>query len=93
MELPLDREVFQASSPGEADLRMVQADGLGEVAYQLVAQSGRLERQPLQGKIRDLGHVADEHSTFVVDLGQTGEFAQSSRDCDRLPELPAPSDD
>ena len=74
VELPLDREVFEASSPGEADLRMVEADGLGEVAYQLVAQSGRLERQSLQGKIRDLGHVADEHSTFVVDLGQTGNL-------------------
>ena len=71
-ELALDREVFQQSASGQRDLRVVAGDETGEVAYQLVTKTGRRERTMVGGKVRDLSHVPNRHSSFVVDLAQAG---------------------
>ena len=71
-ELALDRAVFQQSASGQRDLRVVAGDETGEVAYQLVTETGRRERTMVGGKVRDLSHVPNRHSSFVVDLAQAG---------------------
>ncbi len=71
-ELALDREVFQQSASGQRDLRVVAGDETGEVAYQLVTATGRRERTMVGGRVRDLSHAPNRHSSFVVDLAQAG---------------------
>ena len=52
---------------------MVEAGGR-EVAYQLVVEQGRAQEESLQVKVRDLGHVPGQYSSFVVDLGRDGQL-------------------
>ena len=73
VEATLDRDVFEGSAPGQVDLRLVEADGR-EVAYQLVVERGGAQEESLQGKVRDLGHVPGQYSSFVVDLGREGQL-------------------
>ena len=73
VEVTLDRDVFEGSPPGQVDLRLVEADGR-EVAYQLVVERGGAREESLQGRVRDLGHVPGQHSSFVVDLGREGQL-------------------
>lgn len=71
-ELALDREVFQESSGGQADLRLLA--GGEEVAYQLVVAEGREERRSVPVKVRDLGYVPGEYAGFMADLGDGGSL-------------------
>ncbi len=71
VEVDLDRDVFQGAARAQVDLRLVEAGGR-EVAYQLVVEQGGTREESLQGKVRDLGHVPGQHSSFVVDLGRNG---------------------
>ena len=73
VEVTLDRDVFEGAAPGQLDLRLVEAGGR-EVAYQLVVERGGTREESLQGKVRDLGHVPGQHSSFVVDLGREGRL-------------------
>ena len=73
VEVDLDRHIFEGSAPGQVDLRLVEAGGR-EVAYQLVVERGGTREESLQGKVRDLGHVPGQHSSFVVDLGRDGQL-------------------
>ena len=73
VEVDLDRDVFQGAARAQVDLRLVEAGGR-EVAYQLVVERGGTREELLQGKVRDLGHVPGQHSSFVVDLGRDGQL-------------------
>ena len=73
VEVDLDRDVFQGAARAQVDLRLVEASGR-EVAYQLVMEPGGAREESLQGKVRDLGHVPGQHSSFVVDLGRDGQL-------------------
>ena len=71
VELTLDWEVFKDSAAGQTDLRLIR-DGGQEVAYQLVLAEAREERESVPVKVRDLGYLPGEHTSFVVDLGEGG---------------------
>ena len=73
VELTLDREVFQDSAAGEADLRLIRG-GVQEVAYQLVLAEAREEREFVPVKVRDLGYLPGQHTSFVVDIGEGGSL-------------------
>ncbi len=73
VEVDLDRDVFQGAARAQVDLRLVEAGGR-EVAYQLVVEQGRAQEESLQVKVRDLGHVPGQYSSFVVDLGRDGQL-------------------
>ncbi len=73
VELTLDREVFQDSAAGQPDLRLIR-DGVQEVAYQLVLAEAREEREFVPVKVRDLGYLPGQHTSFVVDIGEGGSL-------------------
>ena len=73
VELTLDWEVFKDSAAGQTDLRLIR-DGGQEVAYQLVLAEGREERESVPVKVRDLGYLPGEHTSFVVDIGEGGSL-------------------
>ena len=73
VELSLDRETFHEAAPALADLRVVQDDSL-EVPYKLTVERGETKQQSYPVKIRDLGHVAGEYTSFVVDLDREGSL-------------------
>ncbi len=70
VELLLDREVFRESNPGATDLRLVSDQGQ-ETPYALVVQEKKLSRNPVSVRLRDLGFVPGEYSSFVADLDQS----------------------
>ena len=73
VELTLDQEVFQDSAAGQADLRLIR-DSVQEVAYQLVLAEAREEREFVPVKVRDLGYLPGQHTSFVVDIGKGGNL-------------------
>ena len=73
VEVTLDREVFQDSASGQADLRLIR-DDVQEVAYQLVLAEAREEREFVPVKVRDLGYLPGQHTSFVVDIGEGGSL-------------------
>ena len=73
VELTLDKEVFLESNPEETDLRLVAGRDT-EVPYQLVALKKRERREAVPVAVRDLGYVAGEYSSFVADVGDSGNL-------------------
>ena len=71
--MTLDREVFLESNHGDTDLRLV-AGRDREVPYQLVTLEKAERSTPVSVTIRDLGHVEGEYSTFVADVGASGNL-------------------
>ena len=73
VELTLDRELFLESNPGETDLRLVAGQDT-EVPYQLVTLKEKERRETVPVAVRDLGYVAGEYSSFVADVGDSGNL-------------------
>ena len=73
VEVPLDREVYREARPGESDLRVI-AGRNREVPYQLVIEENKTEWQPVPVKLRDIGSVVGQYSSFVADLGSGGRL-------------------
>lgn len=73
VEVALDREVFLESNAGETDLRLIAGPDR-EVPYQLVVLEKMEERAPVAVEIQDLGHVEGEYSTFMADVGDSGNL-------------------
>ena len=73
VELTLDREVFLESNPEETDLRLVAGRDT-EVPYQLVALKKRERREAVPVAVQDLGYVTGEYSSFVADVGDSGNL-------------------
>ena len=71
VEVVPDPEVYNAAAPGLADLRIIQGTDQ-EIPYQLVVERGSRERDSFPVKIRDLGFVPGQYSSFVAELGQEG---------------------
>lgn len=88
VEAPVDREVFSHATAELADLRVVEGETT-EVPYQLVVARGQRERQSHPVSIRDLRHIPEQYSSFVIDLGRDGilhnevEIRTSSRNFQR----------
>lgn len=73
VELTFDEEVFAKAASGLRDIRVIS--GIGEeVPYKLLVEKSTTERVQLSGQILDKSFVPDQHTSFVVDLGQAGLF-------------------
>lgn len=79
VELELDAAVFAHAAPGLEDLRLVEppesreADSR-EVPYKLLVEVGEHRRAAVPVKMRDLGYVPNDHTTFVLDLQAEGDL-------------------
>ena len=71
VEVGPDPEVFDKSTPGLADLRIIDETGR-EVPYKLTIEAGSRERRSFPATIRDLGFIPGQYSSFIADLGQEG---------------------
>lgn len=66
-----DIEVFGQAAPGLVDLRVIE-NGETEVPFQIVVERGTHQQGLLPARIRDLGVVPGEHTSFVVETSQPG---------------------
>lgn len=71
VEVAPDPDVYSGASAGLADLRIIQAKDQ-EIPYELVIETGRRDRSSIPVKIRDLGFVPGQYSSFVAELGREG---------------------
>ncbi len=73
MEVVPDREVYPHATPGLSDLRIIEASShQQEVPYKLLVERGEQRRSSIAVSVRDLGEVAGQFTSFVVDLRQEG---------------------
>ena len=72
MEVVPDTEVFAHAAPALSDLRVVEEDSQQEVPYKLLVERGEQRRASVSVTMRDLGHVPNQHTSFVLDLNQQG---------------------
>ena len=72
VEVVPDREVFPQAARGLADLRILEVDSQREVPYVLLVERGERRRSSVAVRMRDLGHVAGQHTTFILDLEGEG---------------------
>jgi hypothetical protein len=93
-----DIEVFAQGAPGLADLRVVE-NGEAEVPFQIVVDRGARQRELRPARIRDLGFVPGEHTSFVVEASQPGalhnevEILTPSHNFQRTVQLEGSNDD
>ncbi len=98
VEVEMDREVYAHASPGLGDIRVTEQDGGREIPYKMLVESGDHRRSAVAVKMRDLGHVAGLHTSFILDLESEGalhnelEIQTSSANFQRRVEI-AGSDD
>ena len=72
VEMVPGREVFPHAALGLADLRILEVDSQREVPYVLLVERGEKRRSSVAVRMRDLGHVPGQHTTFLLDLNQQG---------------------
>ena len=72
LELVPGREVFPHAARGLADLRILEVDSQQEVPYVLLVERGEQRRSSVAVRMRDLGHVPGQHTTFILDLEREG---------------------
>ena len=72
VEVVPGREVFPHAARGLADLRILEVDGQREVPYVLLVERGEQRRSSVAVRMRDLGHVPGQHTTFILDLEREG---------------------
>ena len=68
VEVVPGREVFPHAARGLADLRILEMDSQTEVPYVLLVERGERRRSSVAVRMRDLGHVPGQHTTFTLDL-------------------------
>lgn len=76
VEVALDRDVYAHARPGLGDIRVAEADPAAdrETPYQLIVEAGDHRRAAVPVKMRDLGHVPDEYTSFILDLQSAGDL-------------------
>ncbi len=72
VEMELDPEVYAHASPALRDLRVTGQREGREEPYKLLVESGDQRRAAVAAKMRDLGHAAGRHTSFVLDLLSDG---------------------
>ena len=72
VEVELDTEVYAYASPDLGDLRVVGQQEGREEPYKLLVEAGDQRRASVAAKMRDLGHTAGRHTSFVLDLQSDG---------------------
>ncbi|MDA1127245.1 MAG: DUF3999 family protein [Chloroflexi bacterium] len=72
VEVAPDFDVYVHAAPDLSDLRVVEEISEREVPYKLIVERGEQRRASVSVTMRDLGHVAGQYTTFVLDLNQQG---------------------
>ena len=76
VEVALDTEVYAHARLGLGDIRLAEANPTEEwgTPYQLIVEAGDHRRAAVPVKMRDLGHVPNDHTSFVLDLQSEGDL-------------------
>ena len=76
VEFELDPEVYAQAQPGLGDLRLTAtgADGQIEIPYQLLVEAGDRRRAAVPVEMQDLGHIPNDHTSFVLRLQSEGDL-------------------
>ena len=76
VEVELDPEVYAEAQPGLGDVRVstTGAGGERETPYQLLIESGDQRRDSVPVEMRDLGHVPNDHTSFVLHVQSEGDL-------------------
>ena len=98
VEVELDPEIYAYAARGLNDIRVASEPELLEVPYKLLVESGDQRRATVAARMRDLGHVPGERTTFTLDLQTEGslhnelEINTVSRNFQRQVEIEASDD-
>ena len=76
VEFELDPEVYAHAQPGLGDVRLTAtgADGEREMPYQLLVEAGDQRRSAVPVKMQDLGHIPDDHTSFILGVESEGDL-------------------
>ena len=69
VEIVPDNEVFSNSEAGLIDLRIIETTSSREIPYKLLVDRGAKKNIPISSTVRDLYHLEDRYTSFVVDTG------------------------
>ena len=72
VEVVPGREVFPNAARDLADLRIVEADSQREVPFVFLVERGERRRSSVAVRMRDLGHIPGQQTTFILDLEREG---------------------
>ena len=72
VEVTLDNEVFPYVREDLADLRIIDITISQEIPYKLLVERGGKFQDSLKADIRDLWHIPNQLTRFVVDMGLKG---------------------
>ena len=76
VEVTVDPEVYAQAQPGLGDVRLTAtgADGEREIPYQLLVEAGDQRRAAVPVEMRDLGHIPNDHTSFVLQVQSEGDL-------------------
>ena len=76
VEVELDPEVYAQAQPGLGDIRLTAtgAEGEREIPYQLLVEAGDQRRAALPVDMQDLGHIPNDHTSFVLRVQSEGDL-------------------
>ena len=76
VEVELDPEVYAHAQPGLGDLRLTATDADGErgMPYKLLVEAGDQRRAAVPVEMRDLGHIPNDHTAFVLHVQSEGDL-------------------
>ena len=76
VEVELDPEVYSHAQPGLGDVRLTATDTAGErgIPYKLVVEAGDQRRAAVPVKMQDLGHIPNDHTSFVLQVQSEGDL-------------------
>ena len=76
VEVTVDPEVYAQAQPGLGDVRLTAtgADGEREIPYQLLVEAGDQRRAAVPVEMQDLGHIPNDHTSFVLRLRSEGDL-------------------
>ena len=76
VEVELDPEVYPHAQPGLGDVRLTATDTAGEreIPYKLLVEAGDQRRAAVPVKMQDLGHIPNDHTSFVLQVQSEGDL-------------------
>ena len=76
VEVELDPEIYAYAQPGLGDVRLTATgtDGEREIPYQLLIEAGDQRRAAVPVKMQDLGHIPNDHTSFVLHVQSQGDL-------------------
>ncbi len=76
VEVVLDPEVYSYAQPGLGDVRLTATgtDGEREIPYNLLIEAGDQRRAAVPVKMQDLGHIPNDHTSFVLTVQSEGDL-------------------